>query len=136
MHELSVCQGLLREVARVAAARRAVSVTRIVVAIGPLSGVEAPLLERAFSIARAGTIARDAVLETELTEVLVWCQSCNVETATAANRLLCGQCGGWHVQLRSGDELLLKSVELEMTACGDAAQGAADLEKRAAVAAH
>ena len=41
MHELSICQGLIREVERVAAAARARDVVAIVVAIGPLSGVEA-----------------------------------------------------------------------------------------------
>lgn len=116
MHELSVCQGLLGEVARIAAANRAIRVTRISVAVGPLSGVEAQLLERAFTIARAGTIAADAVLDAATTEVRVWCAACVLETAAATNRLVCARCGDWHVELRSGDQLLLTSVELETSA--------------------
>lgn len=112
MHELSVCQGLLREVRRVADAHHASEVTGIVVAVGSISGVESPLLERAFSVARAGTIAENATLEIEDMPVVVWCGSCAVETHVAPNALLCGRCGTWKVQLRSGNELLLKRVEL------------------------
>jgi hydrogenase nickel incorporation protein HypA/HybF len=31
------------------------------------------------------------------------------------NRLICSDCGDWHTQILSGDELLLESVELETT---------------------
>ena len=89
--------------------------TGIVVAVGPISGVEPMLLERAFTIARAGTIAENATLEIEDVPVVVWCESCGVETSAAANGILCGQCGTWKVDLRSGDELLLKRVELNCT---------------------
>ena len=112
MHELSVCQGLLAEVQRVAAAHGATEVTGLVVAIGALSGVEAPLLSRAFGVARCGTIAERAVLRIDETPVVVWCGACGAETEVPANALLCGTCGTWKVDLRSGDELLLKSVEL------------------------
>ena len=112
MHELSVCQSLLREVGYVAATHGAAEVTKILVAVGPLSGVEAPLLRRAFTIARAGTIADRASLEIEERPVVVSCKNCGAETRTTANALLCGQCGTWQIELRSGDELLLKSVEL------------------------
>jgi hydrogenase nickel incorporation protein HypA/HybF len=112
MHELAVCQSLLREIERVAAAHSATEVTGVVVAIGPLSGVEAPLLKRAFTVARTGTVARNAALDVEEMPVVVWCESCGIETAVAANALLCGKCGGWQVKLKSGDELLLKQVGL------------------------
>lgn len=113
MHELAVCQSLLAEVDRVASAHHAARVSRVVVAIGPLSGVEAPLLDRAFVIARMGSVAESARLEVEQCPVTVWCDACATASAVEANALLCSQCGGWKVTLRSGDELLLKSVELE-----------------------
>jgi len=112
VHELSICQSLLREVRRVAEAHNATEVTGIVVAVGPISGVEPLLLERAFSIARAGTIAENAELEIEVAPIVVWCEDCGVETHAAINALTCGRCGTWQVDLRSGDELLLKRVEL------------------------
>lgn len=112
MHELAICQGLLTEVARVAAAHRATRVARIFVAIGPLSGVETPQLVRAFGVARTGTVAATAALVVETTPVVIWCDACERETVVPANALLCGGCGTWKIALRSGDELLLKRLEL------------------------
>ena len=112
VHELAVCQGLLREVRRVASEEDAAAVTKIVIAVGPLSGVESSLLERAFSIARAGTVAGSATLEIEDMPLIVWCESCGLESGVRANALLCSRCGTWKVKLRSGNELLLKRVEL------------------------
>ena len=116
MHELAVCQSLLREVAQVAAEHGAVAVSSIVIAIGPLAGVEAPLLARAFSVARAGTLAENASLEVETTPIIVRCGACRTETTVAANALLCGECGAWRVELTSGDEMMLKRVELALDA--------------------
>lgn len=113
MHELSLCRRLLKEVARVAAAHDAGRVTRLTVSIGPLSGVEAPLLERAFAIARQNTVAKHAVLVTEIAPIRVSCRNCEKESDTAANNLRCRNCGDWHVRLLSGDALLLKGVEME-----------------------
>lgn len=121
MHELSICGSLLREVERAARAHGSREVTAIVVAIGPLSGVEAQLLARAFSVARIGTVAARAALKVETAPVVVWCAHCRIETAVAANALLCGRCGTWQVELKSGDELLLKRVELSDVAADRAA---------------
>jgi len=112
MHELSVCQALLDQVQNVAASHGARSVSRIVLRIGPLAGVEPQLLQQAFPIARAGTVATNAVLEIEDLPIRVRCERCGAETDAAANRLLCGRCGDWHTKLLSGDELMLASVEL------------------------
>ncbi len=112
MHELSVCQALLDQVRGIATERGATAVSRVVLRVGPLSGVEPRLLEQAFPIARAGTVAADAELVIEELPLRVRCRQCGAESLCAANRLVCGQCGDWHTQLLSGDELLLASVEL------------------------
>lgn len=113
MHELAVCQGMLRQVMDIADREQARAVTRILVRIGPLSGVEPQLLAQAFPIASAGTLAADAALELESLPVRVRCEQCGAESEASPNRLLCGACGDYHTRLLSGDELLLVSVELE-----------------------
>jgi hydrogenase nickel incorporation protein HypA/HybF len=112
MHELSVCQQMLRQVGRIAREHRARQVERIVVAAGPLSGVEPHLLKQAFSLARAGTIAANATLEIERSPVRVRCRDCRQEYETPSNRLLCPDCGTWQVDVIEGEHLLLKSIEL------------------------
>ncbi len=112
MHELSVCQGMLQQVEAIAAQRQAHRVASITIRIGPLSGVEPDLLQHAFPVARAGTVAAEAKLIVERLPIRVSCDQCGAETEATANRLLCGACGDWHTRLVSGDELLLASVEL------------------------
>lgn len=112
MHELSVCQGMLDQVAAIAGRHDATAVTSIVVRIGPLSGVVPELLAQAFPLARAGTVAADAELVIEPAPVRVRCETCGAETEASVNRLVCGECGDWRTRLVSGDELVLKSVEL------------------------
>ena len=112
MHELSLCQGLLRQVEKVAAENRAAAVERILLRVGGLSGVEPPLLERAFEIAREGTIAAGAELEIEHGPVVVKCRQCGGSGQVPVNRLLCPNCGDWRVLVTQGEELLLLSMEI------------------------
>ncbi|MCW8888301.1 MAG: hydrogenase maturation nickel metallochaperone HypA [Gammaproteobacteria bacterium] len=113
MHELSICQALIEQVEQIAIEHSAVRVTDIYLTIGPLSGVEPHLVEQAFPIAAAGTVAEKANLAIDKSPVKVYCESCGTETIVAANRLLCGECGTWQTQLRGGDEMILQRVELE-----------------------
>jgi hydrogenase nickel incorporation protein HypA/HybF len=112
MHELSVCQALIEQVEGLARAHRAGRVERIVLRVGPLSGVEPELLRTAYPLAAAGTVAAEAALEMEPAPVRVRCRACGAETEASANRLLCGACGDYRTELVSGDELLLAQVEL------------------------
>lgn len=115
MHELSVCQELISQVASVARKNNATHATKITLGIGPLSGVEADLLENAYSIARAGTVASNAELVINKLPVRIRCESCGASSNVAVNRLVCAGCGDYRTTLLSGDELLLISVELDST---------------------
>jgi hydrogenase nickel incorporation protein HypA/HybF len=114
MHELAICQSLIAQVQGVARDKQAATVDRIVVTVGPLSGVEPELLQRAFEVAKFGTIAATAELVVQSGPVIVACRSCGAESTVPSNRLLCSACGNWRVRVISGEELLLSSVELCM----------------------
>lgn len=113
MHELSVCQALIEQVERIARDHDARRVVTVVVSVGPLSGVEPKLLEHAYPVAAAGTLAESAALVVEVEPVRVRCRGCRAETDAQANRLLCGACGGWQVDVTSGEQMLLRRVEVE-----------------------
>ena len=113
MHELAITRALIRQVEGIAGERHAERVSRIVVRIGPLSGVEPALLRNAWPLSCAGTCAADAELVLEDSPVRVRCLDCGAESEVPGNRLLCSSCGRWHTQLLTGDELLLIRVELE-----------------------
>jgi len=112
MHELSVCQALIEQVEAVAREQNAAQVLLIRLGIGPLSGVEPQLLEQAFYIARAGSIAADAELQVNSLPIQVSCRACGAVSEAQAARLVCAVCGDWHTTLVSGDELQLTQVEL------------------------
>ena len=114
MHELSVCQSLLDQVESIARAHGATRVERILLRVGPLSGVEPALLLNAYPLAAAGTLAEHAELVIEPAAVRVHCSECGAESDAAPNQLLCGSCGGWKTRLISGDELLLANLELSI----------------------
>jgi len=116
MHELAICQALIAQVESVAQSENASRVVRIHLEIGPLSGVEPQLLQHAYPLAAAGTVAADAELIVDTSPVRVSCPSCESQTGALPNRLICGVCGDWQVEVTSGDELLLKRLELEKTA--------------------
>ena len=114
MHELSICQALIEQVTRVAAEHGATGVERIGLRIGPLAGVEAPLLRHAFPLAATGTLAETAELVIETAAIRVVCNDCGAESQALVNRLLCAACGSYKTRLTSGDELLLANLELTL----------------------
>ena len=114
VHELSICQALLTEVAKIAATNGARRVERVTVEIGRLSGVEPQLLSRAFEIARLGTCAEHAVLSLAVLEITVRCADCGAASPAQPNRLLCGACGGYRTQVLEGHELRLRAIELDV----------------------
>jgi hydrogenase nickel incorporation protein HypA/HybF len=112
MHELSVCLSILGELERIAALERSPRVIRVVVGIGPLSGLEPALLRNAFPLAVAGTLAAGAELAIDTVAVRIRCTVCNMEAEAAPNRLLGPACGDFRTRLLCGDDLVLKRVEL------------------------
>lgn len=115
MHELSVAQALLDEIEAVARPRGARRVAEARVRIGPLAGVDAELLRRAFNVGRRTRLATaDTVLSVEIAGVRVACADCSHESAATAGDLRCRACGSNQTRLRSGDEMLLVSVALDV----------------------
>jgi hydrogenase nickel incorporation protein HypA/HybF len=112
MHELSLCDDLLGQVLAIAAQHKAESVAGITVRIGALAGVEPVLLDSAFSLIKAGTVAEQAELILETSPVTVLCRDCGAQSEATANCLLCGACRSHETTLLSGDELILASVAL------------------------
>jgi hydrogenase nickel incorporation protein HypA/HybF len=113
MHELAICQSLMRQVETIAQQEQARRIISITLRIGPLSGVESELLQQAFPVASAGTVAEHALLKIESQPVRIHCSRCESEHEVPPNRLLCPQCGEQQTRLVSGDELLLASLELD-----------------------
>ncbi|MEW6037726.1 MAG: hydrogenase maturation nickel metallochaperone HypA [Pseudomonadota bacterium] len=112
MHELSVCMELIDQVETIARSHEAERVESIVLRIGALSGAEPALLESAFEMARLGTVAEHASLQTERIEPRIRCRACGFEADVGPGDLRCPACGGADTVLIAGDEMILARVEL------------------------
>ncbi len=120
MHEYAICVALLEQVERLTDQHRAEHVERILLKVGPLSGVEPELLRQAWPMAATRSIAEAAELVIEDSPVVVKCSRCDAEMEVPPNRLRCTQCGDFRTRLISGDEMILSRVELtkqEQKAC-------------------
>lgn len=125
MHELSVAQALLNQIEAAAYPRGAVAVHAATIKVGPLAGVEPSLLRRAFEVARlARPLTAHTVLNLETSEIVVSCSSCGSEGAASAAKLRCPHCASSATSLRSGDELLLLRIELDIPASDLTDEGA------------
>ena len=116
MHELSVCMSLLDQLSAIAEEREARRVTRIELCVGPLSGIEVDLLESAWPIASAETLADGAEFVVRATPIVVHCEVCGEEAEAPGNRLVCGTCASPRTRVISGEEMILQRVELETSA--------------------
>ena len=112
MHELSICAALLGQVASTVQSHGARRVTRIVLRLGALSGVEPALLQAAYAQAGIGTPAENAELVIVDVPIRIRCRDCAVESDAAVNRLRCPACGGAETTLISGDEMMLETVDI------------------------
>jgi hydrogenase nickel incorporation protein HypA/HybF len=112
VHELSLCQNLIDQLTGLVRQHGAVSVARLEVEVGALSGVEAQLLEDAFSLARLGTVANGAELLTRTVVPRVRCRQCQAEADAPANQLSCPSCHSLDTDLVQGQALILARVEL------------------------
>lgn len=112
MHELSLCQNLIDQLSELVSRHGAISVARVEVEVGALSGVEGALLANAFGMARLATVAEQAELVTRYVAPRVRCRQCQGEAETPPNNLSCPACNSLDTDLIQGQALILARVEL------------------------
>lgn len=107
MHELAIAESVVSTVLERTGGR--VSVVRL--RVGRMSGVVPDALMFCFELAVAGTALEGAALEIEEQAGRGYCRDCEAEFPLRDAFLLC-DCGSADVELLSGRELLVTSVEV------------------------
>jgi hydrogenase nickel incorporation protein HypA/HybF len=113
MHEYSIVQSLLDSCEENARANDATKVTKVVVKIGVMSGVEPDLLQVAFDTFKDNTMCQDAEFLINIQKVKVRCSSCEEETELEKNEYLCPKCQSSEIEIIDGEEMYLMQLELE-----------------------
>jgi hydrogenase nickel incorporation protein HypA/HybF len=113
MHELTLCQSLLRIIEQ-EAERQAFSAVRVVwLEVGDFAAVEEGALRFAFDVARRGTPAANARLEIVPVDGEAWCPHCQCRVVVGRQYDACPECGHFGVHIRAGDTLRIKALEVE-----------------------
>lgn len=113
MHEYSIVQSLLESCENHAKENDASKVTKVVVKIGVLSGVEPDLLKSAFDTFKEATICENADFIINSQPVVIECGECGHQTTLDEMEFKCQKCGSLKVFTIDGEDMYLMSLELE-----------------------
>ncbi len=113
MHEYSVVQALLDQCEDYAKANDATKVTKVVLKIGVMSGIETELLERAFDTFKEKTVCDDAELVINKQALTIECRDCKKVSELEKNHYLCPNCKSTNLKIVDGEEMFLMSLEME-----------------------
>jgi hydrogenase nickel incorporation protein HypA/HybF len=105
---------LIDRVCDIAAREQADTVTVITVKRGEMSGVIPEALEFCFDVCTAGTLSEGAELRIETVSATWKCSDCGsvVEKVADLEMPLCSACGSYHLELATGGEFRLESIEV------------------------
>lgn len=112
MHEASLVRDLLQQVSQLMREHQGESVEAIRIEIGPLSGVERPLLEIAFAQQAPETACRGAQLQIETIALSAACRDCGEAFCVERFRFVCPACQSSRIQVTGGDEIRLLDVSI------------------------
>jgi hydrogenase nickel incorporation protein HypA/HybF len=110
LHELSLSSAIVNTVAKHADGRR---VSLVSLRIGKLRQVVPDTLEFYFEFVARGTVCEGARLEHEITDARLRCKPCAREWEIEIPAFRCPTCGGSDVEIASGDEFEVESIEVE-----------------------
>ena len=113
MHEYSVVQALLEQIEGVAKDNDASKVTKIIVKIGVMSGIEAHLLEIAFNTFKEKTICDGAEFIMNIQPLTIECQNCQKVSELQKIHYCCQKCESTNVKVVDGEDMFLMSLEME-----------------------
>jgi hydrogenase nickel incorporation protein HypA/HybF len=113
MHELSVTQHLLDIVLQHAQEEDVSRVADIYLVVGQLASIVDDCVQFYWDIISEDTIAQGAVLHFRRIPAEMRCQQCGQSYLLDDSELACPHCGSAAVQLVTGEEFYIDSIEVE-----------------------
>ncbi len=113
MHEYSVVQALLQQIEDIAEENAAEKVSKIVVKIGIMSGIEAHLLEMAFNTFKEKTICDGAEFVMNIQPLIITCNDCKELSELQKIHYCCQKCESTNITVTDGEDMFLMSLEME-----------------------
>jgi len=113
MHEISLCQSVLKIIEQQAAQQHYSRVKTVFLEIGQLAAVEPEALRFGFDVVMKDSIAAGAKLEIIHVPAQAWCPHCQQQVAVQQRFDACPDCGASALQISVGEELRVKELEVE-----------------------
>ncbi len=113
MHEISIAGAVLEQVLSLPDVGPGTRVTRVVVRVGALSGVDPDAFAFAFEVAREGTAAACAELVVDCRPAKAQCAACGAVGDVMSCLEPCARCGSAEVSFSGGRDLVIAEVGLE-----------------------
>ena len=113
MHEYSIVQSLIESCEEHAKTNDSSKVTKVVVKIGVMSGVEAHLLKEAFELFKEDTICHGCEFVMHIQKVKITCNDCQTTHELEKNEYCCPECKGIDIKIIDGEDMFLMQLELE-----------------------
>ncbi len=113
MHELAITENILRTALAAGKEAGAKKITEIKLVIGKLNGFVPDCVQEYFDVLSENTMAEGAKLNFDIIETKITCMECGLSTNIKGMRLVCEKCGSHKVEIVSGRELYIDSIEIE-----------------------
>jgi len=113
VHELAITQSMLEIVLKQAEQAHAKKVTKINLVIGDMTGVVSDSVQFYLDILTKETIAEGAVVSFTMVPSQAKCRTCNQTFELKEFDWTCPNCQGNIIDVISGKELLVESIEVE-----------------------
>ena len=110
MHELGICDALLKMVRNIAKEEELDEIQRITVEVGSLSGVVPAYMADCWEAVTDGTELEGVEFVIEELEGTARCLDCGCEFKADAERLRCPKCSGDKLTPLTGRDLTLKEI--------------------------
>ena len=113
MHEMGIAMQIIEvSASAIPEAMKGVAVEAVNLKIGRLTAVVPESLRFCFGVASRDTALAGAKLNIEEVPIVVRCTDCGAETTISEAKFVCGECGSGKLDVVSGRELTVTSIEL------------------------
>ncbi|MBK2296692.1 hydrogenase maturation nickel metallochaperone HypA [Francisella philomiragia] len=109
MHEFSLCQSVIN-IAKKAAENNSKKVSKVVVKIGNLAGVDVESFEFWFPVAANDSVLEQAKLEIIHEQAIAKCKACEHEFELTRLYEQCPNCGSFEKDILKGKDMLVESI--------------------------
>lgn len=112
MHEFSLVMSVIKTISKLCEQNKWKRVLRVTLKVGHLRQIEPEIFAFAFSSATVGTALEGSEISIIEMPIIFKCHSCNKSSDTEEFRFVCPNCGSVDVDLISGMQLIIESIEI------------------------